>query len=549
VSAFSYSHAAVQTEEDKGSLTMPLLGKALERFGYDDFRSEQREAFEALVESRKLLFVAPTGSGKSLVYQLPASELEGMTIIVSPLIALMHDQVESLKSLGVEATYLASSLSEIEYNYRKAKIEAGSYRLVYVAPERLTKRSFRAWLRGQQVSMIAIDEAHCISQWGHDFRPEYLRLAEVIEELNPHYILACTATATAQVRKDIVGRLGLSADTPLVIRGFSRPNLGINIYEEKNSKEQRRLVRLLLKRIEKRPGVMSGASILYVRTRKGCEDWIDCLREEGIQAHAYHAGLSPSAREELSQNFRKGSTSVVVATSAFGMGIDRPDVRLVVHIGPPPSLEAYYQEIGRAGRDGKPAQAAMFVTTADMSRQSMRIERECIEQGISRNYHRQKWGQFLELFRWLDQSGCRHDGLLSYFDDEGKKSEGCGRCDRCEGLNHPLCVSEGELRIRVQKALSAVARIHGYFGLGVAKDLLNGKATVRIRSAGLENTSTFGCLADHSERWIRGLLRRCIARGWISFHGHEKPLVALSSEGIEVMKGAVPSDFLLPPGK
>jgi len=371
-----------------------------ERFGLPAFHPWQREAIDELLEGRrKVLVIAPTGGGKSLCYQLPAAVLDGTSIVISPLIALMEDQVRALTERGIAATYLASTLDAEERQRREREIFEGRYQLVYVAPERLESPWLVERLAKLQPPLLAIDEAHCISQWGHDFRPSYLRLGEVIERLRPARLIACTATATPIVRREIQARLSLGSEqSAVILRGFSRPNLHLAVVESDSSTERRKLMLSALR------------SALA-----------DVLGKEGWRVAPYHAGLAASVREGVNRRFADRSLDVVVATNAFGMGIDRADLRTVVHAQAPGSVEAYYQEVGRAGRDGQPAHGLLLTSSGDLG-----LRRRLIGFSGGRDpggspdpeHVQQQWRLFLDLMRYVEAGSCRHDFILRYFGDE-----------------------------------------------------------------------------------------------------------------------------------
>jgi ATP-dependent DNA helicase RecQ len=525
----------------------PDLDAGLRRLGYERFRPGQREAIDTLLHEGRLLLVAPTGGGKSLTYQLPAAVLPGTALVVSPLVALMHDQVSALEERGVAATYLAATLPGHELRHRMARIASGEVSIVYAAPERLAFGGFQSMLRELQISLVAIDEAHCISEWGHDFRPEYLQIGDLLRGIGAPRVLACTATATPIVRDEILARLGLPPDTPQVIRGFARPNLALSVREISRPSDASRMVDAMLGEALGEPGHGRGTAIVYAPTRKRTEEEASRLAGRGWRAAAYHAGLEGRARDRVQAAFIAGSVEVVVATNAFGMGIDRADVRAVVHLAPPGSIEAYYQEVGRAGRDGEPAHGLMLVSARDLP-----LRRRLIESGTGDGTPPEpavvehKWAMFLELMRWAEGGSCRHDAILRYFGDEAEALEGCGLCDVCRSIGAHPEHEAGDVQIVVQKALSAVARIHRRFGLTAAVKLLRGVADPRLERSGLDRTRTHGALSDRTEAWITRLLRRCVTAGWIDYVGDEKRVVVLTDDGRAVMKGERPPRILLP---
>ncbi|MFI5401545.1 MAG: RecQ family ATP-dependent DNA helicase [Planctomycetota bacterium] len=531
------------------------LDRGLRALGYEAFRPGQRESIAALLEVGRLLLVAPTGGGKSLIYQLPGSLFEGTTLVISPLVALMHDQVAALSARGVPSTYLAATLEPDEMRRRLSALARGEFKLVYVAPERLAFEGFRAMLARLLCPLVAIDEAHCITEWGHDFRPDYLRIREVLRALPAARVLACTATATPVVRDEIVNQLGLPKDTPQIVRGFARPGLRLRAAEVSGVEERRRLVdALLAEALGGAGGPASaeasagrpGAAILYAPTRRGAEQEHGRLAAAGWRAACYHAGLSGAEREEASRGFASGEIQVVVATNAFGMGIDRADVRAVIHLGPPGSIEAYYQEVGRAGRDGAPAWGLLMTSAQDLPLRRRLLETPVDDRVPDPGIVEHKWGLFLELMRWVEGGSCRHDAILRYFDtEEAISAHGCGHCDVCESLAEPA--DETEVALVVRKALSGVARVHKRFGLNVAAKLLKGVEDERLNWSGLERVSTFGALVDRTEEWIVRLLRRCVTAGWVDFTGGDRPLAVLTDSGREVMHGRRPARLLLPP--
>ncbi len=522
--------------------TLDLDG-GLRRLGYESFRPGQRQAVETLLSLGRLLLVAPTGGGKSLTYQLPALLLPGTTLVISPLVALMNDQVQALAARGVNATFLASTLDGSEVRRRMARLAAGEYSLAYVAPERLVFEGFRGLLRDMAVPLVAVDEAHCISEWGHDFRPEYMEIGGLVAELPQARVLACTATATPVVRDEILSRLGLPADTPQHIHGFARPNLHLRARDVESARDRQVEVDGLLAEALGSAGRGKGVAIVYAPTRRGAEGEAARLSQRGWRAEVYHAGLGPERRESAQRAFLEGRIEVMVATNAFGMGIDRPDVRAVLHLAPPGSIEAYYQEVGRAGRDGADAYGLLLLAPNDLPLRRRLLEGDARDEAVLAH----KWGLFLELLRWAEGGSCRHDAILRYFGDEAETLDGCGKCDVCEALSEDGGQASAEdVTLVVRKALSAVARIHRRFGLKAAVQLLRGEEDERLSRAGLDRTPTFGALREHAEQWLLRLLRRCVTAGWVDFTGGDRPVVVLTEAGRAVMKAERPARLLLP---
>jgi ATP-dependent DNA helicase RecQ len=493
--------------------------------------------------------VAPTGGGKSLCYQLPASLLGGTTLVVSPLIALMQDQMTALERAGLRATYLASTLPAEEVSRRSRELAAGRFDLVYVAPERLALPGFRALLANLSCPLVAVDEAHCISEWGHDFRPEYLALGELLATLRGARVLACTATATPIVRDEILARLGLPPETPQLVQGFARPELSLRAQEVSGRRARDAAVDAALAEALGAPGAQRGSAIVYAPTRRGAEEETERLAARGWRVACYHAGLAAKRRDAAQRAFADGSLEIVVATNAFGMGIDRADVRAVIHLGPPGSLEAYYQEVGRAGRDGARALGLLLHTASDFPLRRRLLESADAELPPAPEVVEHKWSLFLELMRWADGGSCRHDAILRYFGDEAETLAGCGICDECGRLaagEDPEDDPE-QSALLVRKALSGVARVHGRYGARAALALLRGEPDPRLAQSGLDRVSTFGVLRDESAEWLLRLLRRMVTAGWVSFQGGDRPVVVLTESGARVMQGQQPARLALPP--
>lgn len=533
----------------------PTLARAdsvlVETFGLRELRPWQADAITALLDGPgRVLVVAPTGGGKSLTYQLPAVLLEGTTLVLSPLVALMEDQVRSLQARGIAATFLSATLEPEERKRREEAFSRGELKLVFVAPERLSSGSFMARLARAKVDMVAVDEAHCIAQWGHDFRPDYLRIGELLRMLEPRRILACTATATPLVRKEIVDRLGLAEGPGYeeVLRGFARPNLHLVARTVDGPREARELVLAELGQRLGNPKNPNGAAIVYAATRKSTEKWTELLRENGFSAATYHAGLDGEVRAKVSAAFSARKLDVVVATNAFGMGIDRPDIRVVVHAQPPSSVEAYYQEVGRAGRDGDEAHGLLLCSAADIAVRRRFAALDADGGQANAEIAQRAWAQFRAVLTYLDAGSCRHDFILRHFGDERETLGGCGHCDVCERLD-----SEGETSANtdasalvVRKVLSGVARAKQRAGLTAIADMLVGKEDARVQRFGFDQLSTFGILRGEDAEWVLSVLRCALAAGYIDLTPTEHPVPFITREGWTVLKSQDPVRILLP---
>jgi ATP-dependent DNA helicase RecQ len=523
-----------------------------DRFGLPALHAWQREAIQEVLEgSGRVLVVAPTGGGKSLCYQLPATELGGTTVVVCPLIALMEDQVRALEQRGIEATFLASTLERDERTRREEALTRGAYRIVYVAPEALAGGRTLQLLTSLRPPLVAIDEAHCISQWGHDFRPDYLRLGDVLARLAPPRVVACTATATPQVRQEILTRLRLDeASTRVVLRGFARPNLHLEARHVEGSAQRRKTALAAVRDGLGNPAAPTGAAIVYAGTRRGSEQMAAELAKAGWRAAAYHAGLPPDERADVNRRFADGALSIVAATNAFGMGIDRADIRVVVHSQAPGSIEGYYQEVGRAGRDGQAALGLLLTSSADFGLRRRLIDMDRERAGSDAHRERQ-WQMFLDLMRYVEAGSCRHDFILRYFGDEQETLGGCGHCDVCArleagGAEGTQAAVSAEATLVVRKALSGVARVRGGAGLRAVADMLHGTDSAKQRKLGLHRMTTHGQLHHHSVDWILALLRRLLTAGLLDVTGDQYPVPFLTSAGVAVMKGEAAPRLLLP---
>jgi ATP-dependent DNA helicase RecQ len=500
-----------------------------EVFGFSEFRGDQGPIVAHVVGGGDALVLMPTGGGKSLCYQVPAIARHragrGVTVVVSPLIALMHDQVSALEELGVHANFLNSTLDNQEAQAIERELRSGRLVLLYAAPERILTPRFLAMLDSlherQLLSLFAIDEAHCVSQWGHDFREEYLGLSVLHERFSGVPRLALTATADAHTRADIVQRLQLEGARTF-ISSFDRPNIRYTIVEKDNPRAQ--LLRFLRDEHE------GDAGIAYCQTRKKVEETADWLVGEGIAALPYHAGLDAGMRRRHQDRFLREDGIVMVATIAFGMGIDKPDVRFVAHLDLPKNIEGYYQETGRAGRDGTPADAWMAYGLADVVNQRRMID----ESEAEEDFKRLQRGKLDALLALAEAHDCRRVRLLEYF---GEASEPCGNCDNC--LQHPATWDATEAS---RKALSCIYRFHQHggqrYGAVHLIDVLRGKTTDKVTQHRHEGLSTFGIGAGLSEQQWRSVLRQLIALGHLQVEG-EYSTLALTASARAVLRGEV----------
>jgi ATP-dependent DNA helicase RecQ len=512
-------------------------------FGLDDFRASQREVVEDVLRGRDVLCVMPTGAGKSLCYQLPATVQGGLSIVVSPLISLMEDQVQQLRDAGLPALMLNSGMPAEEARQTMAQLHQDYAGLLYVAPERFFAAGFQSVMEKLRPRLLAVDEAHCISQWGHDFRPEYSQLGEVRRRLGNPPTIALTATATDDVRADIIRRLGLREPT-VVITGFDRPNL---LYEARRvpkvSEKDAALIELL--------GQSSGSAIVYCATRKNVDQvhllLASVLRDRKV--FPYHAGIDAATRSSNLEQFMSTPRAIAVATNAFGMGINKPDIRLVAHYNVPGTLEAYYQEAGRAGRDGQLARCVMLFSYQDRFTQEFFISKigddgnmDAATMEAAKERARQK----LEIvLRYAQSHHCRRQMILDYFGDEAEVV-GC-QCDICRRGNATPLQSDSiipeEVVLLTRQMLSAIARMKGKFGVGIVAEVLAGAESERILRWQLHELSVFGLLRLHPARKIVAMLHRLMEAGLARQRDPDhnfRPVVELTAAGIAVMKAEQP---------
>lgn len=490
-------------------------------FGYDEFRNGQDKLIESIIEGRDALGIMPTGGGKSICYQLPAIALDGITIVISPLISLMKDQVDSLNELGINAAFINSTLDNGEFLQILEGIRANSYKIVYVAPERLNTDSFINLVKDISISLVAVDEAHCISQWGHDFRPSYLEIPRFINSLKQRpAVAAFTATATKEIIKEIKRLIGLR--NPIeVTTGFDRPNLYYQVLKVSNKSK------FLIEYLNENFKTESG--IIYCATRKSVESLVKILNDKGFSAVGYHGGMNSEERQNNQDEFILGNKRLIVATNAFGMGIDKPDVRFVIHYNMPKNMEAYYQEAGRAGRDGEKSDCILLYSASDIVKQKLMIQNDDIDPKRQEMLYK----NLQYLVNYCNTNDCLRNQILNYF-DEDFASDKCKNCSNCIDSSEMV-----DITLEAQKILSCIYRVNQRYGANMVIQVLRGSKNKKVLEARLDNVSTYGIMKKYSDSAISEIIMTLVSSGYIHMTHDKYPVLKLTSKSADVLSGKI----------
>jgi ATP-dependent DNA helicase RecQ len=498
-----------------------MLRKAQEQlkkhYGYDSFRKGQESVIQSIISGADTFAVMPTGAGKSVCYQIPALLLPGVTLVISPLISLMKDQVDTLNSVGIAATYINSSLSINEVNERIDKTSRGEFKLLYVAPERLESEFFCSMLNRLTISLLAVDEAHCVSQWGHDFRPSYSAISSLIRKLSVRPIIAAfTATATEAVRKDVIKLLELR-EPDVYVTGFNRENLSFTVIRGENKRD------FVLKYIEDNKDKVG---IIYTATRKETDNLYEIMHKKGYNVGKYHAGLGDLDRKQNQEKFLYDDINIIIATNAFGMGIDKSNVRYVIHYNLTKSMEAYYQEAGRGGRDGEPSECILLFSAADVLLQKFFIEQSVVSP-------QRKISEYKKLQSMVDYSHttrCLRQFILEYFGEENV-SDKCGNCSTCNDESELV-----DITIEAQKIFSCILRMKERFGTTLIAEVLRGSKNKKVLDLGFEKLSTYGIIKQYTVKEIRDLINVLTAEDYLSLADGQFPVVRLKEKAVAVLK-------------